>query len=151
MRRCLPSPKRWRSRSPRVGVKLLIVSEARPGGVPARASLVGWSIARAAFASEPLLPRGLLKLFSRAAFRDGLRTDAGFDDLNFRVFLSGILCRPLKRAPGFINNMIPGFRSLRSLHPGLNYAASFAGSAPVTPKNVCGKTLIKNGPLEALT
>src|ERR1051325_7306853 len=106
MRRCLPSPKRWRSRSPRVGVKLLLVSEA------------GTSV-RVAFASEPLLPLGPLELFSLVAFRDGLRSDAGFADLNFRVFLSGILCRPLKRAPGFINNMIPGFRSLRSLHPGI--------------------------------
>ena len=36
-----------------------IVSEARPTGVPTRASRVGWSIGRASNESEPLLTRGL--------------------------------------------------------------------------------------------
>src|SRR3989442_10597058 len=45
-----------------------------------------------------------------------------------RMAVNSIQFRPLKRALKIYLIPIPGFRSLRSLHPGLNSSASFAGS-----------------------
>lgn len=61
-------------------------------------------------------PRVLVREESRARF-SGPQTDLG-----------EILCRPLKRAHSWLCPVDPGFRSLRSLHPGLNSVAGYAGS-----------------------
>jgi hypothetical protein len=42
---------------------------------------------------------------------------------------------PAKAGLAHLGNRNPGFRSLRSLHPGLYSAAGYAGSLSLPPKN----------------
>ena len=101
------------------------MSEARPAGVPTRASRVG-------FATEPLLRRWLLRRCVFAPLREIDCFDSG-SLIAAEVAASecaGRVGDACSLVMDFFLTLIPGFRSLRTLHPGLYAAASFAGSAP---------------------